>query len=84
MIKGSNCREEVCEAAIAIINKKGENAFSINEVLDYLVNKGTSYKTSTIRTHITSRCCKNAPQNHGTKYDDFERISNGCYKVIGY
>jgi len=76
------CHEEVLEAANAIINKKGENEFTPNEVIIYLKNKGTAYKENTIRTHVISRCCKNAPEYHETRYQYFERISHGLYKVI--
>ena len=77
------CHEEVLEAANAIINKKGGNEFTPNEIIIYLKEQGTAYKESTIRTHIVSRCCKNAPEHHGTRYQYFERISQGLYKLIG-
>lgn len=41
----------------------------------------TMYPESTIRTHVTSRCCLNAPSHHGTVYNDFERIERGVYKL---
>ena len=83
MIKKFNCRDEVREAAIAVITQKDENIFAPNEIIRYLKSKGTSYKESTIMTHITSKCCKNAPANHATRYEDFERIGKGLYKVLG-
>ncbi|QGH20219.1 hypothetical protein [Clostridium butyricum] len=83
MSKEYNCRIEVREAAIAVITEKGENSFTPIEIIDYLRNKGTTYSESTIRTHITSRCCKNAPANHGSRYEDFERTDTGSYKVLG-
>ncbi|MCD2347199.1 DUF7669 domain-containing protein [Clostridium guangxiense] len=83
MIKESNCRDEVRAVAISIITEKGKNVFTVNEVISYLKNRGTNYSENTIRTHVTSRCCKNAPKNHGTRYEDFERISRGYYKVLG-
>ncbi len=76
------CHEEVLEAARIITDKKGKNEFTPEEVVLYLKNQGTDFEESTIRTHIVSRCCKNAPSHHGTTYEYFERISNGLYKVI--
>lgn len=76
------CRDEILEAVKFIITKKCRNEFTISEVMGYMVAKGTEYAPSTIRTHITSKCCKDAPQNHGTKYDDFERIGKGLYSLI--
>lgn len=82
MIKKYTCRIEVREAAIAVITEKGENRFTAIEIVDYLRNKGTTYSENTIRTHITSRCCKNAPEHHDSRYEDFERIDKGYYKVL--
>jgi len=76
------CHEEILEAAKAIINAKGRNEFTPEEVIVYLKSQGTNYKESTIRTHIVSRCCKNAPAHHYTRYHYFERLSYGLYKVI--
>lgn len=68
-------------AAKEIVEKKGLNEFSVTEILDSMHRRGTSFSDSTIKTHVTSRCCGNAPQNHGTKYDDFRRIGPGRYKL---
>jgi hypothetical protein len=76
------CHEEVLEAAKAIINGKGKNEFSPREVIAYLINQGSNFKETTIRTHIVSRCCKNVPVHHDTRYQYFERIAYGLYKVI--
>ena len=76
------CHEEVLEAAKAIINAKGKNEFGPREVIGYLKNQGSNFRESTIRTHIVSRCCKNAPVHHYSRYQYFERISYGLYKVI--
>lgn len=76
------CRDELLEAVKVIIKRKGKNEFSIPEVIEYMKQKGTRYKEATIRTHITSRCCKNAPANHGVVYADFLRIRKGVYKLL--
>ena len=60
------CRDEVLESAKSIVQNKGVNEFTIQEILDYMNLKGTIYKESTIRTHITSRMCKDAPKHHAT------------------
>lgn len=75
------CREEVLIAAKDIVGKKGENEFTLQEILNFMQKKGTGYADSTIRTHVTSRCCGNAPKNHETKYDDFRRVGRGKYKL---
>jgi hypothetical protein len=76
------CHKEVLSAAKSIIKAKGRNEFRPEEVISYLKSQDTSYKENTIRTHIVSKCCKNAPAHHNTRYPYFERLSHGTYKVI--
>ena len=76
------CRDEVLNAVQQIIKAKGINEFTIQEVVSRMINNGTNYKDGTIRTHIVSRLCANAPDNHNITYDDFERISRGIYKLL--
>jgi hypothetical protein len=76
------CHEEVLQAAKFIVESKGINEFSPGEVLQYLKNQNTSYVQSTINTHIVSRCCINAPANHAVRYEYFERIRHGLYRII--
>lgn len=77
----STCRDEVLAAVYTIITAKGTNRFTVEEVVRHMRNINTRYKESTIRTHITSRCCVNAPKNHGVVYNDFERLEDGVYKL---
>jgi len=76
------CHEEVLQAARAIVRTKGINEFSPEEVSRYLENQNTTYAKSTINTHIVSRCCVNAPDHHAVRYQYFERIGHGLYKLI--
>ena len=36
---------------------------------------------STVRTHIVSRCCVNAPENHGHRLPYFRRLRRGVYEI---
>jgi hypothetical protein len=36
---------------------------------------------ATVRTHIASRCCANAPANHQTRYRYFRALERGVYRV---
>jgi len=76
------CRDEILITVRQITKAKGLNEFTILEVLHHMMNNGTRFKESTIRTHITSRLCANAPDNHAITYDDFERIGDGTYKLL--
>jgi len=75
------CRDEVLKAARLIITQKGVNEFSIKDILDEMERNQTRYEESTIKTHISSRMCADAPQHHAVKYEDFERIGNGVYRI---
>lgn len=76
------CRDEVLSAARLIVQRKGINQFSPQEIIDQMRNSGSHYKESGIRTHVVSRMCRNAPKHHAKKYDDFERIGHGTYKLV--
>jgi predicted RNase H-like HicB family nuclease len=70
--------EEVLAAALRICSEKGTWAFTPDEIVRALphLNK------SGVRTHVTSRCCVNAPKNHATKLDYFRRTARGQYEVV--
>jgi antitoxin HigA-1 len=78
------CHIDAQIAAQSIVANKGVNEFSIPEVLREMQRQGTlnRYSVSTIRTHITSRCCANAPDNHAVTYNYFRRLRHGVYEVI--
>ena len=50
-------------------------------MIDLMRGKGTQYKDPTIRTHITARLCGDTPVNHGTAYDDLQRMERGRYRL---
>ena len=35
----------------------------------------------TVRTHIVSRCCVNAPENHAHRWPYFKRLRRGVYEI---
>ena len=76
------CRDEILISVKQIISSKGINEFSIIEVIRQMKANGTEFAESTIRTHITSRLCANAPDNHIVTYNDFERIDKGRYRLL--
>jgi hypothetical protein len=75
------CRDEILSTARCIVSRKGINEFTIGEIVSEMNVLGTKYKESTIRTHITSRMCSNAPVHHAVKYSDFFRIAHGQYRL---
>ena len=76
-----SCRGEILDCVQRITSQKGSNEFTIEEVLDGMTTRGTEYSVSTIRTHITSRLCVNAPAHHAVRYPDLERTARGTYRL---
>lgn len=69
--------EEILAAVRRICRERGHWTFRPDEIVRALphLNAGT------IRTHVTSRCCLNAPKNHPHKWDYFTRLSRGLYEL---
>ena len=78
---GETCREEILEAIDALIRRRESDVFSVNDVVMEMRARGTSYKEATIRTHVTSRMCGNAPDHHGVVYSDLRRLDRGLYQL---
>ena len=69
--------EDVLAAARRIGRDRRDWTFRPDEIVRTLphLNAGT------VRTHVTSRCCVNAPSNHPHKWDYFTRLSRGVYEI---
>lgn len=52
------------------------------EVVAAMRRLGTSYAEQTIRTHIGSVMCIDAPSNHAVAYPDLERVDRGRYRLV--
>lgn len=75
------CRDEVLSAAHALTHSSPNGEFTVDDVLNFLKRKGTQFKESTIRTHVISRMCANAPDNHETTFADLRRVGYGRYRL---
>src|SRR5271165_7245378 len=69
--------DEVLAAANQIGRERGDWTFTPLEVVKAL----PILNESSVRTHIVSRCCVNAPRNHPHKWDYFRRVGHGRYEV---
>ena len=77
------CRDEVLAAMRALQSRHGRKVFKLEEIVQEVNALGSTYKESTIRTHIVSRMCGNAPDNHAVVYKDLERVDTGHYRLAG-
>ncbi len=75
------CREEILDAIAALIRRTGSEVFSVDDVVTEMKARGTTYQEATIRTHVTSRMCGNAPDRQGVVYSDLRRLDRGMYKL---
>jgi len=70
--------EEVLSMARRISRERGEKTFRVADIVHALPH----LNASSVRTHIVSRCCVNAPKNHPHKWDYFRRIGRGEYAIL--
>lgn len=80
----TSCRDELYDVVTDLIKEKKVNEFTVAEVIDAMKKRNTIYSEGTIKTHITSRCCANAPKHHQTTFDDYERVARGIYRMKDY
>lgn len=80
--KAMTCRDEILVCANKVMQQSGQNYFTIPEIVRCMEQLGSRYAESTIRTHIVSRMCANAPDNHAVTYRDLERTDRGEYRLL--
>lgn len=73
------CRDEILEAFARLERRHRRREFPLAEIVLEVQRAGTSYRESTIRTHVTSRMCGDAPDHHETVYNDLVRVDRGLY-----
>ncbi len=69
---------EVLEAARRICQERGDWRFAPQEIVLALPH----LKPSSVRTHIVSRCCVNAPSHHLHRWRYFRRVGRGTYEIL--
>lgn len=69
---------EVLRAALRLCRRRGGWTFKPDEIVRLL----PSLNASSVRTHIVSRCCVNAPRNHPHAWDYFRRLERAVYEIL--
>ena len=69
--------QQVLAAAVALSGPETEWRFRLLDVVRALptLNEGS------VRTHVTSRCCVNAPAHHQSRHPYFRALGNGVYAI---
>lgn len=75
-------RDEILEALPGLRLRLGTDVFTPEDLIEELARQGSSYQPSTIRTHVVSRMCRDAPDHHAVTYDDLERVGPGLYRQL--
>lgn len=75
------CRNQLLRCATRLREETGKDEFTVADLIHRMKAEGTAYRASTIRTHIISRMCRNAPPHDAVKYDDFEHAGRGVYRL---
>ena len=70
--------EEVLETARRMCRERAERTFRVWDIVHALPH----LNPSSVRTHVVSRCCVNAPKNHPHKWDYFRRVGRGEYAIL--
>jgi len=69
--------EQVLAVANEIVSGRADSTFGLDEVVRAL----PQLNESSVRTHVVSRCCVNAPKHHTHKWPYFRRVARGKYQV---
>ena len=75
------CHDEVLKAAKYLSQRAASGQFTMGDIVNEMQRKGSQYAESTIRTHVASRMCRNAPANHQSRSDELERLRRGVYRL---
>ena len=70
--------EEILSAARRLSAARGGWTFTPAEVVAALPH----LNERSVRTHVVSRCCINAPSHHAHRWPYFRRVRRGVYEVL--
>src|SRR2546428_7214994 len=69
---------DVLRAARRLCRERGEWTFSAEDIVRAL----PPLNEHSVRAHISSRCCVNAPPNHPHRWPYFRRVARGSYEIL--
>jgi hypothetical protein len=74
-------RDDILDAVRVVMARTGSDVFSVRDIVAELQSRETPYTAGSIRTHVVSRMCANAPAHHARVYNDLVRVDRGLYKL---
>lgn len=75
-------RHEILQAFERLERRHGRVDFQLSDIVLEVQSATDEYAESSIRTHVVSVMCVNAPVNHATTYRDLERVGRGTYRRL--
>jgi hypothetical protein len=76
-------RDEVLTAARHLAARSADGTFYVADVVRHLRASGSDYAEPTIRTHVTSRMCADAPDHHAKPTTTSSGSIGGCTGCTG-
>jgi hypothetical protein len=74
------CRDEILGAFQRLERRHGRKAFDLQDIVQEVQRATDAFQESTIRTHVTSVMCAQAPVNHANASNDLDRVGRGRYR----
>ena len=78
----NTCRDEILAALERLESRHGRNVFTLDEIATEVLAATDNFTNWTVRIHVTSRMCVDAPAHHGVRYPDLQRVDRGRYRRI--
>ncbi len=79
MTEPETCREAVWQAMTRLERRHGRQIFDLDEIAAEVMTTWTRWERSTVRTHVSSHMCRDAPVH---QWPDLERVDRGRYRRI--
>jgi hypothetical protein len=80
LASGTTCREEVLRAFERLGRRHGTDEFDLVDIIAEVQAAGAGYKDATIRAHVVSHMCADAPGRDPSKPAELERTARGRYR----
>lgn len=74
----TDTREKVL-AGFDALEPRYPDGVPLSEIVRWVCERFPDTNESTVRTHVTSRMCRNAPNHHAVVFEDLVRVARGRY-----
>lgn len=75
-------RTAVLDAFLRLELRHGRKVFALTDIVQETSAGDPTLKEASVRTHVTSVMCREAPVHHHNHTNDLERVGRGLYRRI--